>query len=92
MLLGSRRVLHGTGGQVKYSYRTAVLLSTYQVIRDQETKVLTLVGTAATCDQVLLRERPLVFVVAGPKGALKFPVESCAVDGQQFTARLGKPS
>ena len=78
----------GPVAEVRWSYASAASLASYALESTAEgTKVRARVVSA---DDYRLTQSPLTFVVPGPAGqSFRWPIQSCAVTGSDFSAVLG---
>jgi len=93
MLDAPRVLLRGKAdarGLVKHAYHTAAEVSGFVITVDPATRRLTL-GGQVHARSPWLTARPLVFVVTTKAGALRWPIDTLAVDaGGQVVASLGE--
>jgi hypothetical protein len=81
-------VLRGAHAQVKAAYLTAAELTGYTLARDELTGAWFVHGTVVTSDAYLLAQAGLVFVAPHKGGAWRWVIESFAIAGPAFEARL----
>jgi hypothetical protein len=84
------RGIRGKVALIKWSYYNAAAVEGYAVTQDAS-KQWTATGALVpgAIDRFKLAQRPLHFVAPFKGGAWRWEVESLAVDGDRFTARLG---
>jgi hypothetical protein len=81
---GNAFVVKGETAELKWGYRQAAVLSSWQITGGTAT------ATVVSADAFRVAQQPLTLAIQSPGGhTWSWPVESLQIDGDRVTARLG---
>lgn len=82
-------MLTGPVGKIKWAYYVAADVHGFTVVRNRQTKQLSLSGVLGESNSYNLAQRPLTFIAPYKDGEWRWPIESITIEHHIIRATLG---